>query len=621
VESDAQALPRARRESDDVGDVAGAPNRGSAVAAALFEELSRAGVAHVCVCPGSRSALLAIAAVRSGLPRSTHLDERSAGFFALGLAKAARAPVALVCTSGTAAVNVAPAVVEAAHARVPLLVLTADRPPELREWGAGQTIDQSRLYGSHVRWFVEASLPEASGAGLRYVRALASRAVQVARGAPAGPVHLNLPFREPLDPTPVPGDVAADLAAREPLAARGRPDTAYTAEHRGRTLPSPDEVASLALRLGGHERGVVVCGPLDAPDAAPGIAALAARLGWPLLAEATSQLRTGPHMGATPLVVTGDWLLRDPEFARRHAPDAVLRFGAPPTSKALRLWLERRPPAELVVVDPDGGWGDPSHLASAVHRAPPEALCDALLRRLPDRAPPTTAWLASFLAADRAAARALDTRLAREDALVESRAVRELAAALPADAILYVSNSMPVRDLDGFWPAAERGPRILCNRGANGIDGMVSSALGAAACGAGRVVLLAGDLALLHDVSGLLAAVRLRLPLTIVVFDNDGGGIFSHLPVAGFGARAAFRESFHTPHGHDLEALCRGAGARATRVGSWEHLRAALKESLETPAGDAPSVVVVPLDAQRDAALVRDAAREVGAALAETRSR
>jgi 2-succinyl-5-enolpyruvyl-6-hydroxy-3-cyclohexene-1-carboxylate synthase len=594
-------------------DVSRAPNRNWAFCRAFFDELSRAGVRDVVVCPGSRSAPLAgVAARHEGLRCWPHIDERSAGFFALGLAKASRTPVALLCTSGTAAVNFHPAVVEAWHAHVPLLVLSADRPAELRGWGAGQTIDQVGLYGSHVRWFAEVPLPEGTGGILRYARALACRAVDSAASSPAGPVHLNFPLREPLDPRAVPGDVAEDLAADDPLAAAGRTEGPYVRVQRGTAALPAEPAASLARRVATCERGVIACGPLDAPpDLAAKIAALAERLSWPLLAEPTSQLRCGPHVGSAPVVACADLMLRDAAFAARHAPDFVLQLGATPTSKAYRLWLERRPPGAFALVDAHGAWNDPNHLASELLCVDPRALCDALLGQLEAR--PPSAWLNDFLEADRCAARVVERQLLADDDLLEARAVRELAASLPDDALLYVSNSTPVRDLDAFLPASPRRLRVLCNRGASGIDGMLSSALGAAASQGAPVVLLTGDLALLHDCGALLAARRHALPLVIVVLDNDGGGIFSLLPIAGFGDAVGFETHFRTPHGIDLEPLCRGMGVDFTWATSCEHLRSALEDALAAPR---VTVVGLHVDRDRNVAQLRALESALGEALA-----
>jgi 2-succinyl-5-enolpyruvyl-6-hydroxy-3-cyclohexene-1-carboxylate synthase len=577
-------------------------------------------VRDVCLCPGSRSTPLAVATARQPELRCwTHIDERSAAFFALGLAKTKRAPVALVCTSGTAAANFLPAVVEAHYARVPLLMLTADRPPELREWGAGQTIDQVNLYGGHVRWFAEAALPEASGGALRYARALASRAVAAARGRPAGPVHLNLPFREPLEPVEVPGDVAPDLGARDPLAASGRRDRPYAAVTEAALTPDDATADTVAQIVGAHPRGVIACGPLDADAAlAAAVARLGRAAGWPILADPTSQLRRGAHVAGAPVIATSDLFLRDESFAAARAPEVILGIGATPTSKALRLWTLRHAPEHLLLLDPGGAWNDPNHLASQVLRVDPAALCDAVCERLATSdAPPRGDWLNSFEAADRRTAAAVERCLAEEESLLEPRAVRELAQTLPDGGLLYVSNSMPVRDLDAFLPASPRPLRVLCNRGANGIDGMISSALGAAAAECGHVVLLTGDLAFAHDLGGLLAARRHGLRATIVLLNNDGGGIFSFLPIADYGDGVNFEENFRTPLGVDFAPAAESFGVRFTRVGSWEHFRAAVKESATDPH---TSVVEVPVDRDRSVAHHREIQREVGEALAVGRA-
>jgi 2-succinyl-5-enolpyruvyl-6-hydroxy-3-cyclohexene-1-carboxylate synthase len=591
-----------------------APNRSHAFARALLQELARAGLRQVCICPGSRSTpLVAAAAAEPALRCWSHLDERSAGFFALGLAKAAREPVALVCTSGTAAANFLPSVVEAHHAGVPLLLLTADRPPELREWGAGQTIDQLRLYGGCVRWFAEVPLPEAGGAMLRYARALACRALAECRGAPAGPVHLNLPFREPLEPAAVAGDVPADLAARDALAAFGRAAGPYTQASRPAPAPGEAEVAALARLARECPRGVLAAGPQDAgPELGAAVARFARAAGWPVLADPCSQLRCGPHLPDAPVLAASDLWLRDERFAARAAPELVLRLGAAPTSKAFRLWLERHPPRHLLWLGLEAGWSDPSHLLSQHWRVDPAQLLGAAAERLAPRRE-DGGWLRALEAAERVAQAALEAELAAEPALLEPRAVRELGLALPEGALLTVSNSMPVRDLDAFLPSSPRALRVLANRGACGIDGMVSSALGAAAAGAGPAALLTGDLAFLHDAGGLLAARRHGIPLAITVLNNDGGGIFSYLPVAEHAREVAFEEHFRTPHGLDLGPVARAFGAGYARVASPEHYRTALKEALAAPR---TTVLEVPVDRDRSVAHHREIAAAVSAALA-----
>jgi 2-succinyl-5-enolpyruvyl-6-hydroxy-3-cyclohexene-1-carboxylate synthase len=594
---------------DDAKSSLGAEGDGAAAhvfAAALVDELARAGVREVCICPGSRSTALALAAAQQPALRCwAQIDERSAGFLALGAAKASRAAVALICTSGTAGANFHPAVIEAYHARVPLIVLSADRPAELRDWGAGQTIDQIRLYGTHVRWFAEVAVPGADSSMSRYARQLGCRAVAEACGPPAGPVHLNLPFREPLAPGP--------NAARPDLEAARSAGRPYTQVCRGVETPRLEDVDRLAELARSCERGVIACGPMDAqPDLCAAVAALGSALGWPILADPTSQLRSGLHNRVGSVLGNSDLFLRDASTARALDPEVVLRLGATPTSKAQRLWLEARPPQHLILVDPEASWNDPSHLASERLQVDPLALCTALIGRV-SQARRDSSWLRRVLRVECRTAEAVERLVANEPELFEPRAVRELAAALPDGALLYVSNSMPVRDLDAFLPVSTRPLRVLANRGANGIDGMLSSALGAAASQTEPVVLLTGDLALLHDVGALQAARRHALDLRIVVFDNDGGGIFSYLPVADRAGRAVFEAYFSTPHGADLREIAAGFGVAATRASSWEHFRAAFKSALATPG---VSVVEIPVARDRSVAHHREIDRLVSTALA-----
>ena len=601
-------------------DASLAPNRNVAIASALADELARAGVRHFCVCPGSRStplvaAVVALAKDRPGLRIWSQIDERSAGFFALGLAKQTRLPAAVICTSGTAAANLLPAVVEASQSAVPLLLLTADRPPELRDWGAPQTIDQLRLFGPYARWFAELPPPEASVDLLRHARALGSRAVATACARPPGPVHLNLPFREPLEPVAVAGDRVEDLAA-DSLAARGRGSCAYTRVATARLAPPDDLVRRLATAIAATPHGVIAAGPLDAgAELAAAVARLARAAGWPLLAEPTSQLRAGPHVASAPVVGSHDSFLRDAELAASLAPRIVLRLGAPLTSKSFNAWIASHPEASLWIVDPDGRFADPTHRAAELLRVEPELLCDALAVRI-ERMSRALApeWLDAFAGAERRARSALARELAADDRPLGPRIVAELAEMLPAGATLFVSNSLPIRDVDALFPVSLRPLRVLCNRGANGIDGIVSTALGAAAGGAAPLVLLTGDLALLHDLGGLLAARRHRIAATLVVLNNDGGGIFSMLPVAGQREAVGFEALFSTPHGLDLAHAARLFGATHVRVTSVEELRLALKHTIGA-AG--LHVVETPFDREVDAdarrALFARVAREARA--------
>lgn len=525
---------------------------------AFVAQLAASGVRHAVVCPGSRSTPLALALRANPAIRVlVHLDERAGAYFALGLARASRSPVAILGTSGTAVVNFAPAVAEAAQGRVPLVVLTADRPPELRDRGANQTIDQQRLYGSHAKWFAELPVPDGSLPDEEvHVAWTAARAVAIATTAPAGPVHVNWPFREPLVPD---GSLAPDgqPAAATPVTILPAPPPAL----------APDVADELRSRLAAAERPVMVCGPLDAPEAAGAIAALGAAASMPILADALANVRTGTH-DRSAVIARHDAILRSAPFRTAHAPDLVLRFGATPTSKALATWL-REIEAEHAVVD-DGGWNEPYLRVRTFVRADP-ALVAAALAAAPLPAGGRASWLDAWRRADAAADRAIRDTLAglagRGDSF-EGSVFAGLADHVPDGTILYVGNSMPVRDLDAFLPSAERRLRILGNRGVSGIDGVVSSALGAAAAGVGPVVAVVGDLSFVHDMNALVAARLHGLALTIVVVDNDGGGIFSFLPQASAdrpdaGLPEHYEELFGTPHGVDIPAVARALGADA----------------------------------------------------------
>ncbi len=537
----------------------------------LIDALVRGGLHEFVVCPGSRSTPLALAVARHPAARvRVLLDERSAGFFALGLARRLRAPVALICTSGTAAANFLPAVAEADLARVPLLVLTADRPPELRDNGAPQTIDQVRLFGSRTRWFSDLPTPDASPALLHYLRALVARALGSSLGAPAGPVHLNVPFREPLVPD---RSLLATLF--------GNMQAAYAAPHvqQGPRQLGPAALAALALRVAQTSNGLIVCGPDCPPELAPAVSQLAAQRGYPLLADPLSGVRCGPHINGL-VLATYDALLRDEQFAATQAPTLVLRFGAMPTSKPLLLYLQRHPAAHTIVVDEGAGWREPTALATTHLACDPTQLCLALVEQL-GTAPGPGVWAHTWRAAEQAARQAITRALAEQTQISEPGLFHELASLLPEGTTLFVGNSMPVRDCDSFFPALERSLQIVGNRGANGIDGLVSSALGMAAGGARPLVLVLGDLSLYHDANGLLAAKLQQLDATIILINNDGGGIFSFLPQASESDQ--FEILFGTPHGLAFRPLAELYGAHYTLANDWPDLRTAVTAGIAGP--------------------------------------
>ena len=345
------------------------------------------------------------------------------------------------------------------------------------------------------------------------------------------------------------------------------------------------------------------------------LAELAVAAGWPILADPTSGLRCGEHVPGAPILGHSELWLRDARLARTLAPDVVIRLGDTPVSKAFRLWVEGARPGAVVLVDPDRGWADPSHLATRVIRADPVLLARAVCGRL-SSARRDTSWLRALVGADRRAADAIQLEIDREATLDEPRAVTELAARLPADSTLYLSNSMPVRDVDAFWPIDQRPLRVLCNRGANGIDGVTSSALGAAYAGLGPVVLLTGDLALLHDLGALLTARTASIPLLIVVLNNDGGGIFSFLPIATQADAVDFERLFRTPHGLDLGGAAALFGLGYTRVKSWDHYAETLDELLASPLRRT-HIVELPIDRDTNLARFRQLADRAARAAAQ----
>jgi 2-succinyl-5-enolpyruvyl-6-hydroxy-3-cyclohexene-1-carboxylate synthase len=549
-------------------------NRTYAPLQALVDELVRCGMTHAVTSPGSRNAPLIFAlAETEGVEAISVLDERSAGFLALGMAKSTGRPVAVTCTSGTAAANLLPAVVEAHEARVPLIVLTADRPPELRDTGAGQAIDQIKLYGSAAKWFVEVGSHEPGRDTAVHHRALGCRAFATAMGGRPGPVHLNFPLREPLSPAP--GDLdAADWAGR----ADGRPWVEFA---------EPRASAASGLTALAHPRGVIVCGPGAGPVAQP-VTALAAATGWPVLAEPTSGLRCGGHDRSN-VVAHYDVLLRDEEWSAAHVPEIAVRVGDTPTSKPLRAWLAR---TEQLVIDPHATWHEPTRAAQSIVAADPALTCAELAESLSVERDP--GWLEDWRAAEDLVAPAL----AAVPDPFEPKVWAALAGALPEGATAWISSSMPIRDVESFFPSVGTHIRFLANRGANGIDGVVSSAAGAAlACDDRRAWLLTGELALLHDVGGLLAATRAGARLTVVCANNGGGGIFDFLPLAEHGAGATFEEHVITPSGVDLRVLAELAGI--------EHRTASTPEEVCAAAAD-PGLVEVRTDRAESVRLHRE---------------
>ena len=566
------------------------------VVAAFAARLAALGATDAVISPGSRSTALALCLdAQPGLRTWIQLDERSAGFFALGLGRASGRPAVLVCTSGTAAANYLPAVVETSHAGIPMIICTADRPPELRGWGSPQTIDQVGLYGTAVRWSID--LPVAAEAAAATAIEWADTAFGRATGPDPGPVHLNWPLREPLEPVsavPVPNVPVPAATARG-----ARPTGA------GDPPGSQAEILALVDLVTAHDKGVVVVGPWPGGGLhrerlwAAEARRFAAWAGWPVVGEPITHVRGDTDDGREPaacVVASADHLLADAALADELSPDVAVLAGRTVTTKPVRLWLERTRPRHVVLIDPEDRWEQTVFRLTGHIPASVEALGSITAGAAPTRRGVAGGWLDTWRRLDAAACGALDGAIG-SGPLLSAGAARTLARSLPQGSVLVASNSMPVRDLDDF--VLETGSVWCCaNRGAAGIDGTTSTALGIAAADPSRTVALyTGDLALLHDLSGLTAAARLGLHLIAVCVDNDGGEIFSLLPVADRVPSDDFERLFRTPHGLDLCGLDGLGGIRARRVGDAVGLSQAVRQAAASPK---PGVDLLIVDVQRD---------------------
>ncbi len=509
-------------------------NRNYAATVPFVEALVHLGLRHVAISPGSRNTPLTLAfAAHPGIEDSSHHDERSAAFFALGMAKATRLPVGLVCTSGTAAAEYFPAIVEARFARVPLIVMTADRPHEARDVGGPQAIDQQGMYGRAVKWSFEAPIPAARADVLAAYTALAARAWSAALETPMGPIHLNVPFRDPLAPIEVPGDVPDDLPVPVLPTFSAAPPVA----------PGTELVEQIFASVQTHPT-VVIAGPNSDPSFPKAAADLALKARIPVIADPLSGLRAGPHHLPN-VVTTGDWLARRGDLDGELRPEFIIRFGAPPTSKGLNRWMSDNSGINQVLFD-ESGWRDPGASASHLIRADSAVAAAVLAARMNE--PGTEAWVERWRRAEIEVRTLLEFPYPSEPAIA-----RALHDHLPTGASLYVGSSMPIRIMDAFFGTADRQITILGNRGANGIDGLVSSALGATV-GTGRpMYAYLGDVSLLHDLTALVTAARMDVPITIVLANNDGGGIFHLLPQAEF--PDYFERHLGTPHGLDFHRV------------------------------------------------------------------
>lgn len=537
----------------------------TAYTSAFVDELSRVNIKHAVISPGSRSTPISmLLAKHPNIEVHVNLDERSAAFFALGLAKVTGEPVAIVCTSGTAAANYFPAIIEAHYSRIPLVVITADRPHELREVGAPQAIDQIHLYGKYVKWFCEMALPEMTSTSIQYVRNVSKRAAKVALSKPAGPVHLNLPLREPL--VPIMDQDYFHVGRGERLEVQSSPISTSSI--------GDDFSTEIVNELTKYKKGIIICGEIHDDSFSEAVIELAEKLGYPILADPLSQLRTCSTQ--TQVIDCYDTFLRIEEVTQAFRPDVIIRFGSMPVSKALTLFVKSCKQTPHFIVDGSGGWREPTGLGTHMVDCDETTFCKQLSQKLNNLE--RNQWFEKWEQINTSTRAGLES-IKLETNMSEGKIFAELNNLLPINTNLFVGNSMPIRDCDTFFHCNDTNSKVFANRGANGIDGIVSTALGVSAAGQ-PTLLVIGDVSFYHDLNGLLASKMQKRNLTIILVNNDGGGIFSFLPQSA--EKEHFEDLFGTPHGLDFSHAVTMYGGQFTRVENWNHFADTLLNSFKT---------------------------------------
>lgn len=528
--------------------------------AAFVSGLVQAGVKDVVISPGSRSTPLALLiAENRDLNVYMNIDERSAGFFALGMAKASQRPVALLCTSGTAAANYFPAVVEANLSRVPLIILTADRPHELRDVGAPQAIDQIHLYGNHVRWFTDLALPEIGQE--QYAFNTAVRAIKEATGHLQGPVHLNFPLREPL------------LPILEPY-----PFTEKIKElkiSQGNLTISNETAREIAEQIQQIENGLIIVGDIDKPELAEAIHQFAQLTGYPIVADPLSQLR-GSTTADSQVIDSYDAILKNEQAVNLLRPDLIIRFGSMPVSKPLTLFLKKWRQSPHIIVDGGSGWRDPQNLGTMMVQCDEAIFCHTIKAFFTEAR--QTQYFSIWKDLNHIAKETIASYLKSMNDLDEGKVIYELAKVIPENSTIFAGNSMPIRDVDTFFHQTRKNIHLMANRGANGIDGVVSTAIGAAVY-RNPLYLVIGDLSFFHDLNGLLAAKLNDISINIILINNDGGGIFSFLPQSKLDRH--YELLFGTPIGIDFSYAMKMYGGEYCKITNWGEFDQAIEATAE----------------------------------------
>ena len=551
-------------------------NRNFFWAETFINELSSIGIKYACISPGSRNTPLTLAIAGNKKIKSfVHIDERSSAFFALGIAKATNSPVVIVSTSGTATAELYPAIIEAYQQRVPLIICTADRPPELLNTGANQTINQNNLYKNHIRWFVDVGLPEIIPRRIRHIKAVAKRAVFESLVHSKGPVHLNFPFRKPFEPDDYTDEIYEDVIKTSELVL---PDKKKLFEEPDNEIISEKWFKEVAGYLLKYKKGLIIAGP-DTLNKSFQINCqkLASVLGYPILADGASQLRFGKHNKQN-ILFSFEGFLRSMFFNGKYQPEIIIQFGRTITSKALELYLEKCT-AIRFMINEYGDWFDPANRSNASFSCKPYIFCEKMLEYFESKIKRDSQWLNLFEEADKLSLAVKNKIIGKSGFPNECRIIEELVNLLPENSNLMISNSMPVRDFDYFAPVTQKNITVFSNRGASGIDGITSTALGLGASEKIPTILLIGDSAFYYDLNSLLAAMKYKIPLIIILINNNGGGIFEVLPVSKFGK--VFKEYFIAPHDLDFSPFVKAFDGNYSLVKSWENFRSEFGKALK----------------------------------------
>jgi len=545
----------------------------------FLNELVSVGVKYACISPGSRSTPLTLAAANNKKIKSfINIDERSSAFFALGLAKSTNSPVLLICTSGTATAEFYPAIIEAYQQRIPLIVCTADRPPELINVGANQTINQYNLYKNHIRWFCPVGLPEANLKGIKHIKKCARRAFMESFIASKGPVHLNFPFKKPFEPKTFTDEVSKKVL--DSAKKTGKKKNIFF-EAKTKDLFSEKWFREISKYLLNSKKVLIIAGPeYYNSDFPVQISKLAEKLNIPVLADGCSNLRFGRHKKGN-ILTNYDAILRSDKFVKNNQPDFILHFGRTVTSKALETFLGKCT-APRFMINNYGDWFDPSNKSIAAIGCKPFVFCRKMNQFLDSKIikERNKNWLENFLSADRIASEIKSKLIENSTSLNEGRLVSEIMNLIPKNSKLMISNSMPVRDFDYFASNSEKKISVYNNRGASGIDGITSTALGIAVQSKEPTILVTGDLAFYYDLNGLLAAKNFKIPLNVILINNDGGGIFEVLPISKYGK--FFKNYFIVSHNLDFSYFVKAYRGNFKGIKDWNDFRSSFKRALKT---------------------------------------